>query len=267
MRSTRRAPSTTRRALGGEKPGGRLAQSAARAGDDDDFSFDVVARRSLTPCCPLERAAQPSAVDQLLRCRRIPRPLHRDLGGGAPRSRGGRRPSARRRPRRGSPPGGAASSSPGSARSTASAPAARRARSAPASPASAPRSSPSRSTSAWFAFRFSGEKRGTVLRKSVLSNVVVSSIFPVRKPLPSGLNGTKPMPELLEGRQDSSSGSRHHSEYSLWSAVTGWTACARRIVCTPASDRPKCFTLPSWISSFTAPATSSIGTFGSTRCW
>ena len=35
------------------------------------------------------------------------------------------------------------------------------------------------------------------------------------------------------------------SEYSLCSAVTGWTACARRIVCTPASERPKCLTLPS----------------------
>src|ERR1019366_1331859 len=31
-------------------------------------------------------------------------------------------------------------------------------------------------------------------------------------------------------------------------------------------DRPKCLTLPSRIRSFTAPATSSIGTFGSTRC-
>ena len=60
----------------------------------------------------------------------------------------------------------------------------------------------------------------------------------------------------------SASGSRYHSEYSLWSAVTGWTACARRIVCAPASDRPKCLTLPSWIRSLTAPATSSIGTFG-----
>ena len=26
--------------------------------------------------------------------------------------------------------------------------------------------------------------------------------------------------------------------------MTGWTACARRIVCTPASERPKCLTLP-----------------------
>ena len=37
-------------------------------------------------------------------------------------------------------------------------------------------------------------KRGTTFRKSVLSKVVLSSIFPVRNPLPSGLNGTNPMP-------------------------------------------------------------------------
>jgi len=36
---------------------------------------------------------------------------------------------------------------------------------------------------------------------------------------------------------------------------------------TPASDRPKCPTLPSSISSLTAPATCSIGTSRSTRCW
>ena len=42
---------------------------------------------------------------------------------------------------------------------------------------------------------------------------------------------------------------------------------ARRSVWTPGSDMPKCFTLPCTISSLTAPATSSIGTFGSTRCW
>ena len=36
-----------------------------------------------------------------------------------------------------------------------------------------------------------------------------------------------------------------HSEYSLWRAVTGCTACARRMVATPASERPKCLTLPS----------------------
>ena len=103
---------------------------------------------------------------------------------------------------RGSPRGGAASWSPGSARSTASARAARRARSAPGSPSSAAAIGASRSTSAWFALRASGVKRGTMLRKSSLANEVFSSIAPVRKPLPSGLKGTKPMPELLQRRQD-----------------------------------------------------------------
>jgi hypothetical protein len=65
----------------------------------------------------------------------------------------------------------------------------------------------------------------------------------------------------------SSSGSRQNSEYSLCNAVTGCTACARRIVRAPASDRPKCRTFPASTSSLTAPATSSIGTCGSTRCW
>jgi hypothetical protein len=29
---------------------------------------------------------------------------------------------------------------------------------------------------------------------------------------------------------------------AVWTAATAWTACARRIVVTPASDRPKCLT-------------------------
>ena len=41
----------------------------------------------------------------------------------------------------------------------------------------------------------------------------------------------------------------------------------RRIVSTAASESPKCLTLPCSISSLTVAATSSIGTFGSTRCW
>src|ERR1700739_4291317 len=53
---------------------------------------------------------------------------------------------------------------------------------------------PSRSTSAWFALRASGVKRGNWLRKSDLSSSVFSSIFPVKKPLPSGLYGTSPIP-------------------------------------------------------------------------
>ena len=90
---------------------------------------------------------------------------------------------------------------------------------------------------------------------------------PVRKPLPSGLNGTNPMPSSASVGSTSASGSRVHSEYSLWTAVTGCTACARRMVPAEASDSPKCRTLPSAISSPTVPATSSMGTSGSTRCW
>ena len=33
--------------------------------------------------------------------------------------------------------------------------------------------------------------------------------------------------------------SRVHSEYSLWTAVIGWTAWARRIVSAEASERPE----------------------------
>src|SRR5271157_3463674 len=39
------------RALRGEKPGGRLAQPAARARDDDDFSFDAIAHDSFPFHC------------------------------------------------------------------------------------------------------------------------------------------------------------------------------------------------------------------------
>ena len=78
-----------------------------------------------------------------------------------------------------------------------------------------------RSTSALFTFRFSGVKRGTVFRKSEVSNVVDSSIFPVRNPLPSGLKGTNPIPSSSIVGGISASGSLHYSEYSLWRAVTG----------------------------------------------
>jgi formylglycine-generating enzyme required for sulfatase activity len=78
------------------------------------------------------------------------------------------------------------------------------------------------------------------------------------RPIPSSSQASK-MPFV--------SGSRVHIEYSFCSALTGCTACARRTVAAPGSDRPKCFTFPAAISSLTAPATSSIGTSGSTRCW
>ena len=48
--------------------------------------------------------------------------------------------------------------------------------------------------------------------------------------MPRGLKGTRPIPSSSSVGSNSSSGRLHHSEYSLWTAVTGWTACARRMV-------------------------------------
>jgi hypothetical protein len=104
-------------------------------------------------------------------------------------------------------------------------------------------------------------------RKSFVSKAVAALIVPVRNPLPSGLNGTSPMPSSARVGMISASGDRHHSEYSDCKAVTGCTALARRMVLGPASDNPKWATFPASISSPTAPAVSSIGTLGSTRCW
>ena len=63
------------------------------------------------------------------------------------------------------------------------------------------------------------------------------------------------------------SGSRHQIAYSLCTADKGHTAWARRMERALASDSPQCNTFPSCIKSLTVLATSSIGTFGSTRCW
>jgi hypothetical protein len=71
------------------------------------------------------------------------------------------------------------------------------------------------------ALRASGEKLGTWLRKSVGVEGGVSSILPVRKPAPSGLKGTKPMPSSSNTGSSSASGPRQNSEYSLCTAVTG----------------------------------------------
>ena len=40
----------------------------------------------------------------------------------------------------------------------------------------------------------SSVNRGSLLRRSSAAKLVELSMVPVRKPLPSGLNGTKPMP-------------------------------------------------------------------------
>ena len=88
------------------------------------------------------------------------------------------------------------------ARSTASAPAARPARSGRASRFFAAPISPSRSTTAWFAFRASGENRGTMLRKSALSKSVFSSIFAGQEALAQRTERHEADAQLLERRQD-----------------------------------------------------------------
>src|SRR5207302_658917 len=52
-----------------------------------------------------------------------------------------------------------------------------------------------------------------MLRKSLLSNFVSSLIFPVRKPLPTGLNGTNPIPSSSSVGITSASGSLRLSDF------------------------------------------------------
>ena len=94
-----------------------------------------------------------------------------------------------------------------------------------------------------------GAEAGRLARMSPSPKVELAVTCPVRSPRPSGLNGTNPIPSSSRVLSTDSSGSRQKSEYSLCSAVTGWTAWARRIVVGPASDRPKCRTLPAAMSS------------------
>jgi len=54
------------------------------------------------------------------------------------------------------------------------------------------------------------------------------------KPWPSGEKATKPMPSSRVTGSTAASGSRVQREYSDWSAASGWTAWARRIVTGPA---------------------------------
>ena len=62
---------------------------------------------------------------------------------------------------------------------------------------------------------------------------------PARKPRPSGLYATKPMPSSRTAGRIACSGSRDQSEYSVCRAVIGCTACARLMVAGDASERPR----------------------------
>ena len=62
---------------------------------------------------------------------------------------------------------------------------------------------------------------------------------PVRRPRPSGLYATKPMPSSRQAASEPASWSRVKSEYSLCRALIGCTAWARRSVAGEASDSPR----------------------------
>ncbi len=74
------------------------------------------------------------------------------------------------------------------------------------------------------------------------------------------------MPSSLQASSTAISASRVHSEYSLCSAVIGWTACALRSVEAETSEMPMVLTLPSFTRSDSAPMLSSTGTRLSQRC-
>ncbi len=73
--------------------------------------------------------------------------------------------------------------------------------------------------------------------------------------------------QLAEQRQEFGFRVTGPQEYSVCSAATGCTAWARRMVAGPASDRPMWRTFPSATRSARVPTVSSMGVFGSTRCW
>jgi hypothetical protein len=84
------------------------------------------------------------------------------------------------------------------------------------------------------AFRASGVNRGTTVAEvgAVERGVLVD--LSGEEALAQGTEGHEADPSSSRAGNTSFSGSLHHSEYSLCSAVTGWTACARRMVRTPA---------------------------------
>ena len=179
--------------------------------------------QGIVPPAPLSVDAAPSIVTQLVGrelSRQLPRVLLQPLALRRARDRHDPRLSAR---------------------------AARRARSAPACPAFGPQTLPpidEREIGLPVLLR----NRGTTLRSPSGRRWSSRPILPVRNPLPQRTEA-RIRCELLESRQHLPARARgNHSEYSLCSAVTGWTAMRATDRLHAASDRPKCLTLPSRIS-------------------
>jgi hypothetical protein len=79
----------------------------------------------------------------------------------------------------------------------------------------------SRSISGRFACVATAVKRGNELRTSDAATVLAVGTLAVRKPCPSGLHGTKPMSRSSDVGSAAASGSRAHSEFSLYRAAIG----------------------------------------------
>ena len=165
------------------------------------------------------------------------------------------------------PRGSTASSSRGWARSTASGRAARRARPAPASRPFAPR-------------RRAGGRPGLV-RPAALGREARDGVAEVRA-VEGGrlvdLAGQEALAQRAEGHEPDARAPRASAGSPPPAPAT--TASTRSAARSPAGRRgrggwsaPRPRTgrsaapCPAAMSSFTVPATSSIGTFGSTRCW
>jgi hypothetical protein len=71
-------------------------------------------------------------------------------------------------------------------------------------------------------------KAGDDLPDVVAGVGLLSGDLPDRNPLASGLNATKPMPSSSQAGITPRSNTRSMIEYSLWIAVSGVTAWARR---------------------------------------
>ena len=148
------------------------------------------------------------------------------------------------RGRRCSPPADAAWSCPGSARSTASAPAARRARSAPASPSSLRDPAEQVDEGLIGLARLRREPRQRCAEVGAVE-VVFSSILPGEKaPAERAVRARSRCRAPRASAAPPLRAARTTASIRSAAAVTGCTACARRIVCAPASERPKCLTLP-----------------------
>ena len=88
-----------------------------------------------------------------------------------------------------------------------------------------------------------------------------------QEPLPNGLKGTKPMPSSSSVGKDRLLGSRHHSEYSLCRAATGCTAWARRMLRRRLRRGRNASPCPPGSAPSPCPPRPRSARSGSTRCW